>query len=199
MKIISRTSILFYLLIPALVFACPDLNYEKQLSELQALTKEVTVENPSPESLKKYFRAMPSTFSCFNHLYGFNQKPAPLYEEPILHFLFPKMQKVVSKKAYIDKLISLAVNARWEADQTGGLQRAVHNLLYSDTVLFIKTMEKYSQIDQESIWNFLFDGPHPSNRPIKPRIKKLICEISEFNCKTFQNIYSIKTSQELVH
>jgi hypothetical protein len=196
-------SIKLYLLIitllPSLAMACIDSDYEKQLRELKTLTPSVSQEEPSQESLVQFFNAMPTTFSCFNRLFGYSDKAAPLYSEPQLYFLFPKFKQAVAKEEYMSKLVSLAINARWEADQTGALQDAVRELLDNHTVAFIQAIEGHDNKSQESIWAFLFGGPHPSNQRIKPNVKTLICETSDYNCATFQKVYALKVSEEHNH
>lgn len=194
----TRVCAFIFILLPAVVLACPDSKYERQLTELRSLTRAVLEQEPTAESLVQFFRAMPSSFSCFNRLFGYSDEPGALYFEPQLYVLFPEFQKVVPKHEVTTKLVSLAVNATWEADQTGALQNAVRDSLDNDTGLFIQTMENYDQEHQESIWVFLFDDPHPSNTPISEKVQNLICESSEYNCRLSQRVYESQVAQEHV-
>jgi hypothetical protein len=184
-------------LLPTFVLACPDDKFEKQLVELTSLTASIIQEDPSSEALAKFFTAMPTTFSCFNRLFGYDDKPAPLYFEPQLHVLFPKFRAAVPINELTTKLVNLAVNARWEADQTGALQDAVRNILEKDTVLFMQIMQNHDQNDQASIWLFLFDDPHPM--PFSGDVQKLICQISKNNCAASKAAYKEKTATGLGH
>lgn len=188
--------IIIFTLAPALTLACFDSDYEKQLKELKALAPSVSTEAPTRGSLTQFFNAMPTNFSCFNRLFGYSEKTSPLYFEPQLISLFPQFEGVVADDEYMEKLVSLAINAKWEADQTGALQHAVRRLLDNHTAAFIQSIEGYDKKSQESIWSFIFGGPHPSNMPVKPNVKTIICEASSFNCKLSQKIYALKISEE---
>lgn len=184
------------ILLPSVALACIDSDYEQQLEELTNLTPSVSQEEPTQESLASFFNAMPTTFSCFNRLFGYSDRAAPLYAEPQLYFLFPKFKQAVADEDYMAKLISLSINARWEADQTGALQGAVRELLDKHTVAFIHAIEGHDQKSQESIWAFLFDDPYPSNSPVSANVKQLICETSDYNCEVFQEVYASKVALE---
>ncbi len=190
----------FFFVIPSLLFACPDRKYEIQVKELTSLTSKVLGVNPKERNLKQFFKSMPSSFSCFNSLFGYNNnKPAPLYFEPQLHFLLPKMEQAIPAKIFIAKLVSLSVNARWEADQTGALQHVVRSILNNKTTLFITILEGYDLESQESVWSFIFGGPHPDNNPLSAIVQKHICEISNENCSLSKAVYNKKISEEKVH
>jgi len=161
---------------PALVHACPDAKYEKHLEALSALTSSVTTEKPEQSALTAFFQALPPDFSCFNRLFGYGDGPAPLYSEPQLHDLFPKIAAVLPEPDYAKKLIGLAVNAQWEADQTGALQDAVRALLDTNPRFFVSLLSKLTADAERSVWSFLFGAPHPSNEPLSRDILKQVCE-----------------------
>ncbi len=200
MKKLRRTIyIIFSFVASSYAFSCPDFDYEFQLKVLSALTPQVLEENPSKDSLQEFFKAMPSRFTCFNRLFGYSDKPAPLYSEPQLHFLFPKIESAVPNEEFTAKLISLAVNATWEADQTGALQNAVHSNLHSQTHIFIEVLETLDPVSQDSVWAFIFGGPHPSNQPITENTQKTLCELSAKSCSLSKSMFSRKVAEEAHH
>ncbi len=184
---------------PTVVHACPDAEYEKHLKALRALTSAVIAEKPEQAALAGFFQALPPDFSCFNRLFGYADGPAPLYSEPQLHFLFPKIASVVPQQDYAKKLVGLSVNARWEADQTGALQDAARSVLDTNTRLFVKVLGDLSADSEGSVWSFLFGGPHPSNEPLSPTVQSRVCEASARSCKQSKQIYARAVSNEHNH
>jgi hypothetical protein len=181
------------------VHACPDAEYEKHLVALRALTSSVAGDQPDPTALASFFKALPPDFSCFNRIFGYGDGPAPLYSEPQLFPLFPKIAAVVPKPDYARKLVGLAVNARWEADQTGALQDATRAVLDSDTRLFVKLLGELNAESERSVWAFLFGGPHPSNEPLSPSVQSNVCEVSTRSCDLSKQVYARSVSEEHNH
>jgi hypothetical protein len=179
--------------------ACPDATYEKHLKALRDLTPTVMVENPEPVALASFFRALPPDFSCFNRLFGYSDGPAPLYSEPQLHLLFPQIAAAVPQAEYARKLIGLSVNARWEADQTGALQRATRSVLDAEPGLFVKLLADLNADSERSVWAFLFGGPHPSNVPLSARSQSAVCEASARSCELSEKAYAQAVSEEHTH
>jgi hypothetical protein len=156
-------------------------------------------EEPKQSALAGFFGALPPDFACFNRLFGYSDGPAPLYSEPQLHFLFPKIAAVVPKHDYAQKLVGLAVNAKWEADQTGALQDATRSVLDAETPLFIDLLAKLSAASERSVWAFLFGAPHPSNEPLSPEVQGKVCEASVRSCELSKQLYARAVSEEHNH
>jgi hypothetical protein len=199
----KKSILLFYtcfiLAIPAISAACPNSEYESKLRILETLTPLVKSENPSKEALMNFFEALPSDFKCFNRLFGYSDKPAPLYSEPQLYFLFPKIAEVEVKEKYTAKLVKLAINAKWEADQIGALQNAVRSTLDTHTTFFIQQLNDLDTESQSSVWAFLFGGPHPSNESLSDNTKSIICKTSVLSCELSNKVYSEALSEEHTH
>ena len=175
---------------PALAHACPDAEYQRHLKALTALTSTVTTEKPEQSALTAFFQALPPDFSCFHRLFGYTDSPAPLYSEPQLHDLFPKIAVVVSQHGYARKLVGLSVNARWEADQTGALQDAVRAVLDTNTQLFVSVMSELTVDAERSVWLFVFGAPHPSNEPLSRAVQNRVCSLSARSCKQSKQVYA---------
>jgi len=184
---------------PTSLHACPDAEYEKHLKALSALTSAVKAEKPEQSALTAFFQALPPDFSCFNRLFGYTDSPAPLYSEPQLHDLFPKIAAAVPKQDYARKLVGLSVNARWEADQTGALQDAARGVLDTDTRLFVSLLSTLTADAERSVWSFLFGAPHPSNEPLSRDVRKQVCDVSARSCKQSMQVYTRAVSNEHNH
>jgi hypothetical protein len=181
------------------VQACPDGEYEAHLEALRALVPAVSVESPPRDALADFFNALPSGFACFNRIFGYDDGPAPLYSNPLLHFLLPKIAETVPRPAYARKLVGLSVSGKWEADQTGALQREARSVLDADTQLFGALLGEYSSEAERSVWDFLFGGPHPSNTPLSPRVQAQLCAASTRSCELAKLAYEHALAEEQHH
>lgn len=178
---------------------CADAGYEKTLQALRALTPSVLAEQPEQAALVSFFRALPPDFPCFNRLFGFGSAPAPLYSEPQLYLLFPKIARAVPEQEYARKLVGLSVKAQWEADQTGALQAATRSVLDTNTPLFAKLLAELSQDSEKSVWEFLFGAPHPSNEPLSAGVQDQLCQINARSCELSQQVFARSVSDEHDH
>jgi len=179
--------------------ACPDEAYERHLSALRTLVPAVTAAEPERSALVSFFDALPPDFACFNRLFGYGDGPAPLYSEPQLYPLFPKIASAVPQPDYARKLIGLSVSAKWEADQTGALQHATRSVLDTETQLFVKLLADRGADSERSVWAFLFGGPHPSNVPLSATVQSKVCEASSRSCQLSKNVYAQAVSEEHTH
>ena len=184
---------------PTVVQACPDSEYEAHLKALRALVPAVAAEKPEQPTLASSFKALPSDFSCFNRIFGYSDGPAPLYSDPQLHFLFPKIASVVPRQDYARKLVRLSVNAKWEADQTGALQDATRSVLDTETRLFTALLADLNADSERGVWAFLFDGPHPSNVRLSRGVQTKVCETSVRSCELSKQVYAHAVSKEHNH
>jgi hypothetical protein len=165
------------------------------------LLPAVIVDKPERTSLVDFFEALPTDFACFDHLFGYSESegPAPMYSQPQLHFLFPKIAVVLPQDVYIRKLIGLSIHAKWQADQTGALQDATRLVLDTETPLFVRFLGELDAESERSVWAFLFGGPHPSNEPLEPSVQKRICEASVRSCVLLREEYAHALSEEHTH
>jgi hypothetical protein len=178
---------------------CPNEEYENRLAALRVWVPAVAAETPPEAALAGFFNALPSDFSCFNRIFGYDDAPAPLYFEPELSSLFPKIAAVVPRPTYARKLIGLSVNARWEADQTGALQHAARSVLDVDTRLFVGLLGELGADAEQSVWEFLFGGPHPSNVPLLPAVQLQVCKASSRSCELSNKVYRRGVGEEEHH
>jgi len=185
--------------VSTLVHACPDAMYQKHLRALSALTSAVATEKVEQSVLTAFFQALPSDFACFNRIFGYGDSPAPLYSEPQLHDLFPKIAAVVPEQDYAKKLIGLSINGQWEADQTGALKNAVRAQLDKNPRFFVSVLSKLTADAERSVWSFLFSAPHPSNEPLSRDVQKQVCDVSARSCKQSKQVYARAVSDEHTH
>lgn len=183
--------------LPHTARACSESDYKNHLTGLQKLGPAVSGDSPSQSSLASFFDALPPDFACFIRIFGFEESPAPLYSNPQLHALFPKIAKAVPPDKYAKKLVSLSVSARWQADQTGALQDAVRSTVRAHTKIFVDFAGQQTVKSEASVWWFLFSDPHP--RPLSPKTQDAICEANKRSCGLSKNAYARARAGEHIH
>lgn len=171
----------------------------QHVNNLKTATARLNSDQNSDEALESFFQALPDSFECFNAVFGYESEPAPFYFEPQLYDLFPKMELVVYPQAYIRKLVTLAINGRWAPDQIGALQATVHTAIKKNPVEFTNELEALSELQEASVWRFIFDGPHPSNLALTTTVLDQICSTSARSCHLHRKIFDTAVSLEIPH
>ena len=85
---------------------CDGQKVASYVAELRVAQRELSDSSYGEDSARKFFRAMPESFSCFNEVFGYPRgTPGPLYFEPLLHPLFPQMVAAVPRAEFAHKLV----------------------------------------------------------------------------------------------
>ena len=115
---------------------------------------------------EKFFCAFPGSIEEMENLFGFDDTKgaAPLYEYPkgknIIDY-FANLN-TISKDVYYEKYINICVNGVWHADNIQEAFGFVNRLL-NDTDAACKALSKRTDEEIKSVFQFIFDGPHPNN------------------------------------
>lgn len=181
---------------PSAAPECPDVSFAEHLERLRAATAAVRAPDPPKPALAGFFSALPSDFGCFERIFGYDEAPGPLYAEPSLHEVLPKLEAAVPKSAYAGKLVGLSVGAKWEADQVGYLHHATRDLLDTDARAFVALLADLGAYSERSVWSFLFGGPHPSNQPLASPVREQVCEASARSCELAREAYECAVARE---
>lgn len=183
MRIEIKFLILFFCIISAHSCNSKEINY----TEVTSMQKDLKVK---AEKLKKYylkstsgkekikyqklfFDEFPNTFKELNDLYGFNNDtPAILYDYYYNHIigLFAKLN-IIDDKMYYQKLISIAIGGKWDADGIGAFQQVLNEYALKNPILIFNILENKNDEEIRSFWYFFFDGPHPDKNIPKELIK----------------------------
>jgi hypothetical protein len=138
-----------------------------------------------------------ATYAELKAISGYpNDSPGPLYSEPELHSLFPRLAAAVSPAEFAQKIVQLSVDARWEADQTGALQEAARGLLDQHASLFVGELSRLTADEEGSVWQFPFAGPHPSNVPVGEAVRRSVCSLSHRSCVWLDRAYREALARE---
>jgi hypothetical protein len=179
---------------------CDQPTIARHVADLRAAQAELSDSEHGEEHAIRFFRAIPTSFGCFNEIFGYpRDQPGPLYSDPQLHDLFPRLAAAVPQREYARKLVRLAVGGHWEADQTGALQEAVRAVLEEAPAMFVGELKQLGDAQEYSVWQFLFGGPHPSNVPLSAEQKRRICSLSRRSCTLEAKAYSAALVKEEHH
>ncbi len=115
----------------------------------------------SRKNQENYLKAFPDNFSEFNAMFGFDEKPAPLYNES-----YDYIQKIfhldkISKEEKFNKWINISVNGKWDADAVNYFQYGLIEKVLQNIDLTHKVLKERSDADIESFFIFFFNRPHP--------------------------------------
>jgi hypothetical protein len=166
-------------------------------STKQCLQTNLEAYRSSQEKEKKYlvdyFNCFPSDFNGFKQLFGYEEKAdsvsfAPLYEKYTEHVIsmLPKTAEQVGKDRFLEKLINLSIGGQWQADAVGYLRSLLRQYAASDKNLFFTILERKSDKEIKSFWQFYFDGPHGLER----KYDKNICPDTDRSkaCKILKSV-----------
>src|SRR5262245_22157798 len=95
--------------------SCEQATADRQVAALRRAYAGFGSPEGSPKAVRAFFDALPDSFACYQAI--FDYPAGPLYEEPVMHDVFPKLRAVVPETTYVRKLVRLSVGASWNADQ----------------------------------------------------------------------------------
>lgn len=115
---------------------------------------------------QKFFCAFPDSFEGMQAIFGFDQDKgaAPLYDYPngenVIQY-FSALQSIPDS-LYYDKYVKINIGGVWEADNIQGAFD-FNRRLTENTESACKALSNFSESEIESVFRFIFDGPHPQN------------------------------------
>ena len=118
------------------------------------------------EDKQSFFDAFPRTFDQFQLLYGFDdvEGAAPLYDNAVDHIpkLFFRLGDAIPKERFLQKIVSIAIGGRWDADAVNYFQRGLRQTVMRDVTGAAAVIGTLSEEDQLAFWYFFLDGLHPN-------------------------------------
>jgi len=175
---------------------------EEQAAALKEYYEKAS--NSTGEERAKYeqlfFDAFPSSFQEMLRFFGYdeNKGAAPLYnynieleregKSSVISFFYNLSH--IDKEQHYNKYIDICIGGKWEADNISeGFD--IGAKLYYDTEAMTSVLSKRTDKEIESIFRFVFDGPHPDSRkgsyeelyhkvkPINSRVAELMKQAYE--------------------
>jgi len=164
------------------IFSCFMLPYGgKTFAQEHELTERIKqLETAfSEKDYGTFFATFPNSFSELEAIYGYAEVAMPLYHVANEHidFLFDE-RKDIDMRLFVEKICTVGINGKWEADAVNYFQNHVSVLLHlppmtRHVVEFLNTKTK-SEI--ESFWRFVMDDPVPRKdyfAEIYPAVRKI--------------------------
>jgi hypothetical protein len=168
---------------------CTDFNFystEQQADSILAFMNKAQDSSSANRIMweQKFFCSFPKSFNEMQAVFGFDEKvgAAPLYDFPIggnVIQYFSQLESIPDS-AYYDKYIRINIDGIWEADN---IREAFDfaNRLKTDTENACKVLSTFSDQEIESVFRFIFDGPHPKNEYNEKLYKSLKLAIDSQN------------------
>jgi len=178
---------------------------DKNKNEVELICQEYSFENPKEraDTLMKYFSlaeksndkklydeiifcVFPDSFREMQELFGYDDHngAAPLYEFPNGDKIIKYFGKLTSipRDQYYDKYINICIGGIWEADNIKEGFGIQERLLF-DTEGVCGRLVKRSDKEILSLFQFIFDGPHPDNKNNRNIYKQLLPRVEKFDKK----------------
>jgi len=184
-------------------FICQDFkfrSYQEQADSLVAFMNRAqkSSSNVKQDLEKKFFCAFPNSFEEMKEVFGYDdvKGEAPLYNYPIgenMIGFFSKLESIPDS-IYFDKYIRININGTWEADN---IREAFGfgSKLYFESEKACKFLSYFSDKEIESVFKFIFDGPHPKNEyneglyeEIKPKIERQNTKLGQLFTKVYMKL-----------
>ena len=115
---------------------------------------------------QKFFCSFPNSFIEMQAVFGYDNEngAAPLYDYPsggnVIQY-FSQLESIPDS-AYYGKYVRINIDGIWEAEN---IREAFDfaNRLTTDTENACKVLSTFSDKEINSVFRFIFDGPHPNN------------------------------------
>jgi hypothetical protein len=126
----------------------------------------------------KFFCAFPGSFERMQAVFGYDSEKgaAPLYEKGQNVIQYFINLESIPDSIYFGKCVRINIDGVWEADNIAEAFGFSHRLL-KNTDNACKALSKFSYKEIESVFRFIFDGPHPKNDYNENLYKNLITKI----------------------
>lgn len=171
MKIFNKRPLYLFALV-IFSFAC-DAQVKKQDDFLKIFQKNK--EHQSAQNQTAFFNAFPATFISFQKLYGYDEKKgeSPFYAVSKEHVdLFFKTSKSVAETKFIQKLIGIAKDGKWDADAVNYFQSDLRSYFFNHSDAFFTVLNTKGKAEVDGFWYFFSDGVH-FNQDVYARAVKL--------------------------
>ncbi len=148
---------------------CPDsvenISIKEQVEQLTLYYNSIQEGKEEIKNEYLFFCYFPNSFERMKQVFGFDNKDgaAPLYYSGEYIELFYHLNKI-ERNTYYDKYINICINGVWEADNISECFGLFNKFFTQDVNILIKILNNKSEREIRSVFRFLFDGPHPSQR-----------------------------------
>jgi|GEM_PF-3412978 len=169
-RVIQNFGILAFIL--TITLSCKSQNNKMDLGNILKECRK----HSSAECKKTFFDNFPKTYQEFQKVYGYDdvKGEAPFYSNSEEHLVFFfEISQVLKKEAFIDKLISISKDGKWDADSVNSFQDKMRQYFFANSALFLKQLESKNKNEIKGFWYFFSDEPH-FDTEVSKRILKIL-------------------------
>jgi hypothetical protein len=137
----------------------------------EQVAKKLT-EQYDKKNCKEFINAFPNTFQDFNQLYGYDDQEGEriLFSKLNEHISYFFNCSEVSDREKLNKVVSIGINGKWDADAIGMFQDSTFDLIKDHPNEAKEILDSLPDDKAASFWFFLFDGPHPNDKENVKRV-----------------------------
>lgn len=172
---------------------CKEYNYmseQQRADSLQTYMLRSINSDNSNESGISFFCSFPNSFEEMQKLFGFsNGTAAPLYSSTGKYIqknriysdeigFFTDLSNLIPHEIYYEKYIKMNINGRWDADNISEAFM-IHNEIIDNTQLIAPVMMSFKDEEIESVFRFIFDGPHPKNEYNEKKFQAMTIKLKD--------------------
>ena len=134
-----------------------------------------------------FFKMLPDNFKDLKKLYGFkktnNDTVFGSLHTNYRHIWSDDFFKNVSREVYIEKLVNISINGRWQSGSINCFKTNIWILLEPDLKVFLRILNKKTKKEIMSFWVFYFDGPLLKHPVSMRKYKRIITKLEEIDPK----------------
>jgi len=131
---------------------------------------------------QRFFCAFPNSFKEMEQVFGYDHSlgAAPLYTDGNELIVFFSELNSIDRETYYNKYIDICINGNWQADN---IREAFGfaDLIKRDPKNACLYLSKRKDSEVQSIFRFIFDGPHPDNEENKVCYKELAEILTQYD------------------
>lgn len=168
-------------------------SFEMQADSINLFMEKALKAKPEEKNIweRKFFCAFPDSYAAMDSLFGFNKKAGPLYhsETPEQLQVFGNMSSHIDffghlnsipSEEYYKKYVDICIGGYWQADNIRvAFGFGLH--LLNNPKPSCEALSKKSDKEIESVFRFIFDGPHPDHVTNRKFYEKLMPKVKAEN------------------
>lgn len=175
---------------PATAARCDVSGYD--LAQLVQAEEELAAKS-TQENGERLLQLLPSRFCEFQSIYGYTEQGddtsfGPLYARG-LHAVFPRLLEVVPETMLAEKLVGLASEAQWQADNVNALQSVFEELFEAHPQLVVGKIMYLPPQQSHAAIRFLYEGHEPPSQYfLSEQARAPLCQESARFCAILKQV-----------
>ncbi|HNP20298.1 MAG TPA: hypothetical protein PKL31_17790 [Fulvivirga sp.] len=152
-------------------YSCPNIDLKEKSDRLNYYYNLYKKNPDSTNYCVGFFKYFPCNFKEIYEIYVYQEavdgkkEKLPLNENGYYHIreLFNNLD-CVSDTIYYQKLINISIGGFWKADDINFFHKGLTDKVINNIDLVLYSLSNKNDVEIESFFKFLFDGPHPPRK-----------------------------------